>query len=232
MCPESVPTITQMKQLEEILLQEPESPSEPRGLFVNEAHCLSYFEGYPSREKKLGILEETKMKNSKQGVRKKCFGSVTLSTLAYCPECLEIFSAKKLQAYYRKPYVPQGYDLGQIMRKDTRVHCSDCDSFFMTTLIIETDTPQSEVQYLCRVQTIDFIENRCPQPVLSQKSDNRVFSKGEPSSFLGVRLDVSLDEIANDRVLLANFLQYTPFEQCLKLLAGQSDDLLIFGGAE
>jgi len=62
-------------------------------------------------------------------------------------------------------------------RNDTRVYCKNCGSYFLPSLVISDGTPKNEVQFLCRVQTIDAVENYFAQKdidVLTKKTNNIV----------------------------------------------------------
>jgi hypothetical protein len=62
-------------------------------------------------------------------------------------------------------------------REDTRVFCNECETYFLPALIISDGTPRNEVQFLCRIQTMNAIEDYYQKKgikVLSKREENIV----------------------------------------------------------
>jgi hypothetical protein len=65
----------------------------------------------------------------------------------------------------------------QQYREDTRVFCNECETYFLPALVIVDGTPKSEVQFLCRIQTMIAIEGYYQKKgikVLSKRDENIV----------------------------------------------------------
>jgi hypothetical protein len=106
-------------------------------------------------------------------------------------------------------------------RRDTRVCCAQCDTFFIPSLIIADSIPRNEVQFLCRLQTINAVEdfyantwNR--KNVLTRNKCNRL----QYGVFRAIRNDVYLRDLEPRPTLIANMLQYTPMSLMLNFING------------
>ncbi|MCO4783391.1 MAG: hypothetical protein KC646_13785 [Candidatus Cloacimonetes bacterium] len=98
----------------------------------------------------------------------------------------------------------------------------------MPSLVLEDSSPVSEFQFLCRSQTLDAIEEYLPYPVLTKKPENLVFGKN--SKIKAIKQDITIENIQDNTTLLMNFLQYTPYEQTIKMMSSDYQNMLVFGG--
>ncbi len=89
--------------------------------------------------------------------------------------------------------------------------------------------PHSEFQYLGRVQLIEAIEKFMYKPVLSKVQENIVYN-GVTKEPIGIHQDVGITDLKEDKGLLTNLLQYTPYAQVLQMLASDYEGMLILGG--
>ncbi|MCJ8345180.1 hypothetical protein MJH12_06550 [bacterium] len=217
------PLLESIESLQDYLKVQEMRIEESWGMFAKEAHIVSFFD-HQNGEK---VLSEIKSINQKEGLEPIKIGDLTLSNFSQCPDCEKLYSWQDLNAYYRDPFVPEGFSLDVILREDTRVLCKVCETFFMPSLILETKVPSSEFQFLCRSQVIHAIERFMPRPVLTQVQKNLIL---EEKKVVAIRLDICLDDLSSDLSLLCNFLQYTPYQQTLMMLSGNYQDMLVYGG--
>lgn len=80
-------------------------------------------------------------------------------------------------------------------------------------------TPKQELQFLCRIQTVDAIENYFMakgKRVLTLKKENIIKRNGR----VGVLNDVEINELADSPTLISNILQYTPQEMIITFIMG------------
>jgi hypothetical protein len=118
------------------------------------------------------------------------------------------------------PKVDQRYkNRARQYREDTRVYCANCGTYFLPSLIISDGTPKNEVQFLCRVQTIDAIEEYFSQKnmmVLTRNSKN-IIQKG---NITAIKNDVLIKDLNEKPTLITNIVQYTPFNLMMNLIDG------------
>lgn len=137
--------------------------------------------------------------------------NIELINYSYCPECKKIFGFKDLYRYFDNPLTDDYYDSRkEQLREDTRVWCNRCGTFFMPSLIIFEGQPRDEAQFLCRFQTVNFIENYIydtfEKEVLTKNTDNMVF-KDNKAAWLN---DLDINLLQARPSLLINLIQYTP----------------------
>ena len=190
------------------------------GIFDNDVEVdrLSY-SGTIDGEK---ILSEIKKKNEDNG-----FGNtkipntnITLINFSFCPKCKTIYSFNDVTNYYNNPKTDTTYKSRAMQfREDTRICCNVCDTYFLPTLIISDGTPKNEVQFLCRCQTINAIEEHFLKDnikVLTRKKENIVEKEG----IRGIKNDVYLKDLEKTPTLITNMLQYTPVKLIKNLIDG------------
>ena len=168
------------------------------------------------------ILADIERKNTEQGMGNIAIPNTNIKLINYsiCPKCKTVFLFKDLMDYYRNPKPDQEYrNKGHQIREDTRVCCSECGEYFIPALVIADGTPKNEVQFLCRMQTVNAIETYFldkGQQVLSQNKGN-VFKNGK---IITIRNDVELKQLESKPTLISNMLQYTQMNLLPNLLDG------------
>jgi len=91
--------------------------------------------------------------------------------------------------------------------------------------VITDGTPKNEVQFFCRVQTANAIEEFYRNKrvnILSAKKENILNRKTGGKTLKAIRNDVSLKEMSPKPTLISNFLQYTPANLALNLIDGSN----------
>jgi len=203
---------------EEYLTKRQFTPEKPYGIFDKDISACRFFDS----GKNENILEDIKRKNEEQG-----YGNVnipntniTLINYSFCPKCKTIFSFKEITDYYKNPRPDQSYkSRARQYREDTRVYCHNCGAYFLPSLIISDGTPKSEVQFLCRVQTIDAVEHYFSQKNISvlTKNKNNIVQKGAVKA---IKNDVFIKDLDEKPTLITNMVQYTPFNYIANLIDG------------
>jgi hypothetical protein len=212
---------------EDYLTKRTFTPDKPYGMFDKDITVCRFFES----GKNENLLEDIKRKNKAQG-----YGNIkipntdiTLINYSVCPHCKTIFSFKEVTDYYKNPNMDQRYkNRAHQYRKDTRICCKNCGTYFLPSLVISDGTPKNEVQFLCRVQTIDAIEDCFDLKnikVLTKNKDN-IIQKG---ALRAIKNDVYLKNLEDKPTLITNMIQYTPINLIMNLLDGtniEKGDLL------
>ena len=157
------------------------------------------------------ILADIERKNKEQNMGNITIPNTNIKLINYsvCPKCKTVFSFKDLMDYYRNPQPDTAYkNKGHQLREDTRVCCPECAEYFLPALVISDGTPKNEVQFLCRMQTVEAIEKfflRKGQKVLSRNKGNI----HKDNELITVRNDVELHKLDSKPTLITNMLQYT-----------------------
>jgi ribosomal protein L32 len=171
-----------------------------------------------------GILADIERKNAEQNMGNVVIPNTKIKLINYsvCPKCKSVFSFKDLMDYYKNPKPdPEYKNRGDQLREDTRVCCSECGEYFLPALVISDGTPQNEVQFLCRVQTVHAVEKFFKgkgQQVLSQKKRN-VFIE---NNIITIRNNVDIKQMETKPTLISNMLQYTPANLIPNFLDGSN----------
>ena len=212
----------------------------PYGIFEADVTMCRFFDEKGSDE----VLSDIQRKNEEHGMGnyKIPNTNITLINYSLCPKCKTVFSFNDLKDYYAKPKPDPWFKRSQDQfRKDTRVYCYGCRTYFLPSLVIVDGTPKNEVQYLCRMQTVEAIEKFYAErgrKVLTTTGRNIVrFEKG--NRFLGKLLhspgvissaatsnhaailnDVLLEEMQERPSLISNLIQYTPANLTINMLDG------------
>jgi len=195
-------------------------PEEAYGIFNNDITMCRFFGSKNSEN----ILADIERKNAEQGMGNVAIPNTNIRLINYsvCPKCGKVFSFKDLSVYYGSPKNDNRFrSRGEQARDDTRVFCSDCETWFLPALVIADRTPQNEVQFLCRNQTMNAIEKYFlteGKQVLTKKKANILVETA--SGVKAVKNDVMLGELEQKPTLIANILQYTPAKLSLNLLDG------------
>ena len=170
------------------------------------------------------ILSDIKDKNSrlKMGNVKIPGTNIELINYSICPCCQTIFSYRDLMEYYSNPKVNKAIHRAAQIRLDTKVCCKNCDLYFIPSLVIVDGIPKNEMQFLCRLQTIDAIERyykkNFNKNVLSAKFQNLIIKNRN----MAILNDIHLNELADKPTLISNFLQYTPAPLIINMLEGKN----------
>jgi len=170
------------------------------------------------------ILADIERKNAKQNMGNIAIPNTNIRLINYsiCPKCKTVFSFKELMDYYNNPKQdPVFRNKGHQIREDTRICCSECGEYFLPALVIADGTPKNEVQFLCRMQTVNEIEDffyKKNMNVLS-KNKNNIFWENR---FVTIRNDVKLKQLESKPTLISNMLQYTPANLLPNLLDGSN----------
>jgi hypothetical protein len=168
------------------------------------------------------FLADIERKNREQNMGNITIPNTKIKLINYsvCPYCKTVFSFKELMDYYKSPrpdtaYKNKGYQMGE----DARVCCPDCGTYFLPALVISDGTPRNEVQFLCRMQTVDAVEK------FFMERNQLVLSKNRENIFKGngcitIRNDVPLQKMESRPTLITNILQYTPAQLLPNLIDG------------
>jgi len=230
-----------IKEFEEYLTKREFNHEKPYGRFGHQDVSVCRFFNSGNNE---NILADIMKKNEEQGLGniKIPKTNITLINYSFCPKCGTIYSFKEVVDYYRNPRPDAWYkDKANQFRNDTRVYCYNCDSYFLPSLVISDGTPKNEVQFLCRVQTINAVENYMSSKdinVLTKRKNNIVYKdivsaiktadtntisdiKTSPISRLrAIKNDVSIKDLEKKPTLITNIIQYTPFHLIMNFIDG------------
>jgi hypothetical protein len=132
-------------------------PEKPYGIFDKDVSMCRFFES-KSGDK---LLEDIRQKNEAENMGNIRIPNTKIQLINYsiCPKCGHIFSFKDISDYYLNPRPdPLFKNKTRQYREDTRVFCNECQTYFLPALVIADGTPKCEVQFLCRIQTMNAIE--------------------------------------------------------------------------
>jgi hypothetical protein len=216
-----------IEKFEEYLLNRKYEPEKPYGIFDEDISICRFFDSGNNEN----LLEDMKRKNEEQG-----YGNIgipntniTLINYSFCQKCKTIFSFSEIIDYYMNPQFDQRYkNRAHQYREDTRVCCNNCGTFFLPSLIISDGTPRNEVQFLCRAQTIDAVENFISRKnirVLTKNPKNII----QKDNLRAIKNDVHIKRLDEKPTLITNMIQYTPFNLIMNLVDGtnvEKGDLL------
>jgi transcription antitermination factor NusA-like protein len=238
----------------ETYLLERHQPEGQYGIFEKEPTTCRFFESKNGDK----FLEDIRMKNESENMGNIKIPNTNIQLINYsvCPKCNHVYSFNDISHYYLNPRPdPAFQNKKQQYREDTRVYCDECKTYFLPALIIVDGTPKNEVQFLCRIQTMNAIEDyygRKKIKVLSRsegnivkKESNEKTTKYDSTSFSaqlfgaravkvnkiieGIKNDVLLKEMESKPTLISNLIQYTPANIVLNLVEGtnvRNGDLL------
>jgi hypothetical protein len=195
-------------------------PEEPYGMISKDITMCLFFGSKDSEN----ILADIERKNAEQGMGNITIPNTNIRLINYsvCPKCGKVFSFKDLFIYYGSPKSDSRFSSrGEQARGDTRVFCADCETWFLPALVIADRTPQNEVQFLCRNQTMNAIERYFlteGKQVLTKNKTNILVDSA--SGLSAVKNDIMLSEMEQKPTLIVNMLQYTPANLALNLIDG------------
>jgi ribosomal protein L17 len=164
-----------IEEFEKYLLER-RQPEKPYGIFEEDITMCNFFESKYSDK----VLEDIRQKNEVENMGNIRIPNTNIQLINYsiCPKCGHVFSFKDISDYYLNPRPDPSYkNKTHQYREDTRVFCNECETYFLPALVIVDGTPKNQVQFLCRIQTMDAIENfysRKGIKVLSNKKENIV----------------------------------------------------------
>jgi hypothetical protein len=208
-------------------------PEKPYGIFDKDITMCRFFESKDGEK----ILEDIKLKNEAENMGNIQIPNTNIQLINYsvCPKCGHIFSFKDISDYYLDPKPdPMFKNKMHQFREDTRVFCHECKTYFLPALIIADGTPKTQVQFLCRIQTMEAIEkfyNTKGIKVLSQRQKNIVKKEANKKIISGIKNDVLIKEMEEKPALISNLIQYTPSNIVLNLIEGSNEKYgdLLFG---
>jgi ribosomal protein L32 len=207
------------EELEALLLNRQE-PEKPYGLFQRDVTMCRMSDLRNSEE----LLADIERRNKEEGMGNYQIPNTSIKLINYsvCPKCGGVFSFKDLSAYYSKPKPdPLFKNQNEQSRKDTRVCCAECGEYFLPALIISDGTPKNEVQFLCRIQTMNALESFYKEKNLKKLSIN-TSNLLKRDNLTAVSNDVLLQDLAEKPTLIVNLLQYTPAPLTINLIEGSN----------
>jgi hypothetical protein len=212
---------------EDYLIKRKFTPEKPYGIFDTDIAVCRFFDS----GKNENLLEDIKRKNEERGYGniKIPNTNIMLINYSFCPKCKTIFSFEEITDYYMNPKPDPKYkNTAHQYRKDTRVYCNNCGAYFLPSLVISDGTPKNEVQFLCRVQTIDAVEKYFSRKNINVLTRNRknIIQKGNVRA---IKNDVFIKNLDEKPTLITNIIQYTPCNLIMNLIDGtnvEKGDLL------
>ena len=185
--------------------------------YHRDASVLKFF-----KDKNEELLTDIIAENKKQNMGNTTIPGTDIQLVNYsaCPKCKTINTLMDLANYYANPKPdPMFKDINDQCRKDTRVCCKDCQSFFLPSLVIVDGNPISEYQWLCSTQTLDSTQDYYlkmkRRQVLFANPKNRI----QVAGFWGIRVDVAVNELQERPSLVTNLLQYSPPEHIIRFVS-------------
>lgn len=213
--------IRNIEELEDLLFNRKNKERTNYGIYENDQTVVkvSLFEG--GSESLLADIYN-KNKDEDMGNIKVPGTEIELVNYTVCPECKSTFSFQETQRYFTNPVLNPKKNKFFQMRRDTRFRCSNCNTFFLPALIMVDNTkPQSEFQFLCRLQTVEAVESfymsSYQQKVLTKKINYKYHLKNK----ICVLNDVNIFEMKAVPTLISNMIQYTPYDLILNFINGE-----------
>jgi len=202
-------------------------PEEPYGIFDEDIAICKFFDSGNNDN----LLADIKKKNEEQGLGniKIPNTNIMLINYSFCPRCKTTYSFREIIEYFKNPKTDIRFkNKAYQYRNDTRAFCYNCNTFFLPSLIISDGTPIKEVQFLCRVQTIEAVENYMLSKkvnVLTKDKKNIVYKE----KLRAVKNDIAIMDLEEKPTLITNIVQYTPFRLISNFIDGsniEKNDLL------
>ena len=216
----STPIFKNIENFEYFLTNRKFEPEKPYAFhtYGREVTMCRFFESKDGES----ILADIEQKNRELNMGNIAIPNTNIKLINYsiCPKCKTVFSFKDLMDYYKSPKPdPMFKNKGHQLREDTRICCYECGEYYLPALVISDGTPKNEVQFLCRMQTVEAIERfflEKGKKILSRNPNN--ISRG--NGFITIRNDISLQELESKPTLISNLLQYTPIDLISNLIDG------------
>jgi hypothetical protein len=164
-----------IEEFEKYLLDR-HQPEKPYGIFDKDIAMCRFFDSKNGDK----VLGDIKLKNEKENMGNIHIPNTNIQLINYsiCPKCGHVFSFKDISDYYLNPRPDPAFKNKMYQyREDTRVFCNECETYFLPALVIVDRTPKNEVQFLCRIQTMNAIEGyyqRKGIKVLAKRKENIV----------------------------------------------------------
>jgi ssDNA-binding Zn-finger/Zn-ribbon topoisomerase 1 len=209
-----------IEAFEDYLTERKFTQEKPYGIFDLNIPICRFFESKGGE----AILADIERKNAEQNMGNVIIPNTKIKLINYsvCPKCKTVFSFKELIDYYKNPKPdPVFKNKRHQMREDTRVSCPECGKYFLPALVIADGNPKNEVQFLCRMQTVNAVENfflKKGRNVLSKNKNNIT----REDRFITIRNDVELKQLESKPTLISNMLQYTPVNLISNLIDGSN----------
>jgi hypothetical protein len=184
---------------------------------------------FSTTENSENILDEIyeKNKSNKMGNKKIPNTNIELVNFSQCPFCKRVWSMKGLSEYYKKPYIEKGISAKVIAREDTTIYCS-CNNRFNPSLLVMDGTPKNELQFLCRMQTVDAIEK-----FYIDSFNKKVLTKTEnikrKNGVVAIPSNILIEELYQRPALIINYIQYSSAELILDFIESQNMNQLLYG---
>jgi hypothetical protein len=210
------------ENFEKYLTTRKNNPEKPYGIFDKDVSICRFFDSGNNDN----ILADIKKKNEEQGLGniKIPNTNIMLINYSFCPKCNLIYSFKEVTDYYKNPRPDRRYEkIAHQFRNDTRVFCNNCNTYFLPSLVISDGTPKNEVQFLCRIQTINAVEKYMltkNTKVLTKKKSNIVYK----DRFRAIKNDISIKDLEEKPTLVTNLIQYTPYNLIMNFIDGTNAD--------
>jgi hypothetical protein len=214
-----------IEEFEKYLLDR-HQPETPYGIRDKDITMCRFFDSKAGDK----ILEDIRAKNEVEGMGNIRIPNTNIQLINYslCPKCGHVFSFKDISDYYLNPRPdPMFKNKMQQYREDARVFCNECKTYFLPALVIVDGTPKNEVQFLCRIQTMNAIENYYNKKgikVLSKRDGNLI--KKEENSITKTVQKVEHSFI--DRLFSKNLSDKKTTEKITqKIISGIKNDVLL-----
>ncbi|MCL1991484.1 MAG: hypothetical protein FWG66_00860 [Spirochaetes bacterium] len=209
-------------------LMSPGEAEEPYGFGAEAAPASSFFHSSTGERS----LEEIRQKNIADGCESFPVPGTKIQLINFseCPHCGYVYSAKELADYYTHPRLDPAFKKGieAQMREDARMFCKDCETYFLPSLLVldglTEGVPKNEVQFLCKMQTINAIEDYYESlgfTVLTRNESNFIKSDG-----VSTREARGLDEHARQNFLIA-LIHQKDIELSSKIRKGIRNDVFL-----
>jgi hypothetical protein len=211
-----------IEDFEVFLTERKFEPEKKYGMFDKDITMCRFFESKDGET----VLADIERKNAEQNMGNIAIPNTNIRLINYsvCPKCKTVFSFKELMSYYKNPKHDSLFrNKGHQLREDTRVCCSECGEYFLPALVISDGTPKNEVQFLCRMQTVNAIENFFEKKGKFVLSKNKENVSWEDNRLITIRNDVELKHLESKPTLISNMLQYTPANLLPNLLDGSNN---------
>ncbi|OGH57325.1 MAG: hypothetical protein A3G34_04655 [Candidatus Lindowbacteria bacterium RIFCSPLOWO2_12_FULL_62_27] len=179
------------------------------------------------------VLQDIKLMNQKANYPSETIPGTSIEIINFsrCPKCATVYSLAQLNEYYSHPDIPPDVERQVVFRTDTRFKCKQCKVYFKPRLVVSDGTPKADMQFLCKLQTVHYIElfyqSQFKQRVLASNKENFVWHRDIQKYQL--KIDVDFSDLSPKPALITNFIRHTPPNDVAKLLAKSVDDLSLFG---
>jgi len=207
-----------IEEFEKYLTTRKFHPEKPYGIFDEDVSICRFF-NFSNND---NLLADIKKKNEEQGLGniKIPNTNITLINYSFCPKCKTVYSYSEVMNYYKNPRPDTWYkNKAHQSRNDTRVFCHNCNSYFLPSLVISDGTPKNEVQFLCRVQTINAVEEYMLSKntkVLTKEKSNILYK----DKLRAIKNDISIMDLEEKPTLITNIIQYTPINLIMNFIEG------------